>query len=51
VFVDTALAAQADIVFSAGTHSEAIRMRYADVAAAVTPTVGRFAARTATART
>lgn len=43
VFVDAELAAEADIVFNAGTHSEAIRMRYADFAAAAKPTVGRFA--------
>ncbi len=43
VFVDAALAAEAETVFSAGTHSEAIRMRYADFATAAKPTVGRFA--------
>ena len=45
VFVDAALAAEAEIVFNAGTHMDAIRMRYADFAAAVRPTVGRFAER------
>jgi len=45
VFVDTALAAAAEIVFTAGTHSEAIRMPDADCAAAAKPTVGRFAER------
>jgi Ala-tRNA(Pro) deacylase len=45
VFVDAALAAEPEIVFNAGTHSEAIRMRYADFAAAAKPTVGRFAER------
>ena len=34
VFVDAALAAEPEVVFNAGTHSEAIRMRYADFAAA-----------------
>lgn len=45
MFVDAALAAEPEVVFNAGTHSEAIRMRYADLAAATTPTVGRFAER------
>lgn len=45
VFVDAALASEPDIVFNAGTHSEAIRMRYADFAAAAKPIVGRFAER------
>lgn len=43
VFVDAALVAQPEIVFNAGTHTEAMRMRYADFAAAVTPVVGGFA--------
>ena len=43
VFVDVALAARPEIVFNAGTHSDAIRMQYADFAAAVRPVVGRFA--------
>jgi Ala-tRNA(Pro) deacylase len=43
VFVDVALAAIPEIVFNAGTHADAIRMRYADFAAVVEPTVGRFA--------
>jgi Ala-tRNA(Pro) deacylase len=43
VFVDVALAAEPDIVFNAGSHTEAIRMRYADFAAATKPIVGRFA--------
>lgn len=43
VFVDAALAAEPEIVFNAGTHRDAIRMRYADFAAAAKPTVGRFA--------
>ena len=48
VFVDAALAAESEVVFNAGTNSEAIRMRYADFAAATTPTVGRGAPRLAT---
>jgi len=43
VFVDLALAAEPHIVFAAGTHTEAIRMRWADFAAAVRPIVGSFA--------
>jgi Ala-tRNA(Pro) deacylase len=43
VFVDVALAAELDIVFSAGTHTEAISMTWADYAATVRPIVGRFA--------
>jgi len=42
VFVDVALAAELDIVFSAGTHTEAIAMQWADFAATVRPIVGRF---------
>jgi len=43
VFVDISLAAEDDIVFAAGTHTEAIRMHWADFAASVRPIVGRFA--------
>ncbi len=43
VFVDVALAAEPEIVFDAGTHNEAIRMRYTDFAAATHPMVGQFA--------
>ena len=43
VFVDVALAAEDDIVFNAGTHTEAIRMRWPDFVATVRPIVGRFA--------
>jgi Ala-tRNA(Pro) deacylase len=43
VFVDVALAAEPDIVFNGGTHTEAIRMRWADFAASVRPIVGHFA--------
>lgn len=43
VFVDVALAAEDDIVFNAGTYTEAIRMRWPDFVATVRPIVGRFA--------
>jgi Ala-tRNA(Pro) deacylase len=43
VFVDVSLAAEPEIAFNAGTHTEAIRMRWRDFAAAVRPIVGRFA--------
>lgn len=43
VFVDVALADELEIVFNAGTHTDAISMRWADFAAAVRPIVGRFA--------
>ena len=43
VFVDVTLAAEPEIVFNAGTHTEAIRMRWADFAASTRPIVGRFA--------
>ena len=45
VFVDIALAAEFDVVFNAGTHRQAIRMRYTDLAAVTQPTIGRFAER------
>jgi Ala-tRNA(Pro) deacylase len=45
VFVDQALAAEEEIVFNAGTHRDAVRMRYADFAAIARPVVGRFAER------
>jgi Ala-tRNA(Pro) deacylase len=43
VFVDLALASQSEIVFNAGTHMDAITMRWSDFARAVRPIVGRFA--------
>ena len=43
VFVDLSLAAEPEIVFNAGTHREAIAMRWADFAKTVRPIVGRFA--------
>ena len=43
VYVDVALATEPEIVFSAGTHVDAIAMRWADFARTVKPLVGRFA--------
>jgi Ala-tRNA(Pro) deacylase len=43
VFVDAALALESEIVFNAGTHTEAIRMYWGDFAASVKPIVGNFA--------
>lgn len=45
VFVDEALAVEPEIVFNAGTHADAVCMRYEDFAALAQPTVGRFAER------
>ena len=42
VFVDQSLTEDEEIVFQAGTHSEAIRMRYWDFAALVFPVVEEF---------
>ena len=43
VFVDVALATEPHVFFSAGTHTEAIRMRWSDFASTVRPIVGSFA--------
>jgi Ala-tRNA(Pro) deacylase len=43
VFVDVALASQPEIVFNAGTHTEAIAMRWTDFVKSVAPITGRFA--------
>jgi Ala-tRNA(Pro) deacylase len=43
VYVDEALAADEEIVFNAGTHREAIRMRYADYCGLAKPSVCSFA--------
>ena len=43
VFADLRLASESEIVFGAGTHTDAIAMRWADFARAVRPIVGRFA--------
>jgi Ala-tRNA(Pro) deacylase len=42
VYVDQSLAEDKEIVFQAGTHSEAIRMRYSDFASLVFPVVEAF---------
>jgi Ala-tRNA(Pro) deacylase len=43
VYVDEALANDVEIVFNAGTHREAIRMRYADYCGLAKPSVRLFA--------
>lgn len=47
VFVDAALAAEPQIVFNAGTHGDAVCMRYDDFATLARPVVGSFATRPA----
>ena len=42
VFVDQSLASGGDIVFDAGTHSDAVKVKYDDFARVVHPTVGDF---------
>ena len=42
VFVDRTIAEDAEVVFHAGTHTDAIRMLYRDLAALSRPTVGEF---------
>ncbi len=42
VYVDQSLTEDEEIVFQAGTHSDAIRMRYWDFAALVFPVVAEF---------
>ena len=42
VYVDRSLTDDLEIVFQAGTHSDAIRMRYMDFAALVCPVVAEF---------
>lgn len=42
VFVDDRLAEDEMIVFNAGNHQEAVRLRYADFARIVKPAVGHF---------
>jgi Ala-tRNA(Pro) deacylase len=42
VYVDQSLTEDEEIVFQAGTHSDAIRMRYWDFAALVFPVVAKF---------
>ncbi|MEO8077967.1 MAG: YbaK/EbsC family protein [Acidobacteriota bacterium] len=43
VFVDVALAEEPQIIFNAGTHTEAMVMRWADFARSVRPIVGKYA--------
>jgi Ala-tRNA(Pro) deacylase len=43
VYVDESLAADEAIVFNAGTHHDAIRMRYADFVRLAKPTISSFA--------
>jgi len=43
VYVDESLAEDTQIVFNAGTHRDAVRMRYEDFARAAKPKVGSFA--------
>lgn len=45
VFVDAALAAENRMVFNAGTHRDAVCLRYQDFAAICRPIVGSFAER------
>ena len=43
VFVDVSLASESDVVFTDGSHVEAIAIRWADFARTVKPIVGNFA--------
>lgn len=43
VYVDAALASEPEIVFNAGTHRDAIAMRWNDFVKMVNPIVGKFA--------
>ena len=43
VFVDHCLVGEPELVFNAGTHTEALCMHYGDVAELAKPTVGMFA--------
>jgi Ala-tRNA(Pro) deacylase len=45
VFVDRTFVAEPDMVFNAGTHTDAIRMHYNDFADIAKPVVGTFARR------
>ena len=42
-YVDESLAADEEIAFNAGTHRDAIRMKYADLVKIAKPVVGNFA--------
>jgi Ala-tRNA(Pro) deacylase len=43
VFVDGTLVGETEMVFNAGTHTDAIRMHYGDFEALSLPVVGAFA--------
>jgi len=43
VFVDRSLVGESEMVFNAGTHTDAIRMHYGDFAELAKPIVGAFA--------
>lgn len=43
VYVDRVLAEDPEVVFHAGTHTDAVRMRFEDLAALAHPVVGEFA--------
>jgi Ala-tRNA(Pro) deacylase len=43
VYVDTSLTDDPEIVFQAGTHTDTIKIRYADYARLVKPQVGQIA--------
>jgi Ala-tRNA(Pro) deacylase len=43
VYADAALAVEDEIIFNAGTHTQAIAMRWADFARTIKPIVGSFA--------
>lgn len=43
IFVDVRLASEPEIVFNAGSYTEAIAMRWADFARSLRPVVGNFA--------
>ena len=45
VYVDQTLARDEQIVFNAGTHTQTVKMRYADFVRLVRPTVASFATR------
>ena len=49
VFVDTVLTHDEEIVFNAGTHADAVKMKYSDFTALAKPRVGRFSELRATA--
>ncbi|HEV8384915.1 MAG TPA: YbaK/EbsC family protein [Candidatus Acidoferrales bacterium] len=45
VFADRSLEAEEEIVFNAGTHRDAVRMKFADFKRLVRPKVGEFASK------